>query len=151
MLMVCGQPYNPLHTPEIDAQFSVRYVIANSIVRGRATPAEFCKASAMDENILQLAQDITLIEEPDFIRFDQCEVEIKPSGDKPVKISAAFGRGWPENPLSWQDLHDKFLTCCALSPCSLFKRGANEIVKTIDNMENADFVTELTNVLCERG
>lgn len=150
MRMVCGEPYNPLHTPEIDAQFSARYVIANAIIRGRATPAEFTAASATDETVLRIAQGIQLIEEPSFSRFDQCEVEITPSVGEPVRIPAAFGRGWPENPLSQKDLRNKFLTCCALSPCSAFRYHAAQLIEIVDTLAEAASVTELISILSAR-
>jgi 2-methylcitrate dehydratase PrpD len=149
MCMIVGQPYNPVDTPEIDAQFSVRYVTANGLVRGRATPAEFTAAAATDETVVRIAQGIELIEEPSFERFDQCEVEITPPGGEPVKISASFGRGWPENPLTQQDLRDKFLTCCSLSHCNRFKNRANQIISAVEALEEAASVTELIGILSD--
>jgi len=149
MLRVCGQPYHPQNSPEIDAQFSAQYVIANAIVRGRATPAEFTASAASQANVVQLAKDIELIEEHAFSRFDQCEVEIVPASGHPISIPASFGRGWPENPLSQRDLREKFLTCCSLSPCSIFAQRADRIIHIIEALHETASVGELIHALSE--
>jgi len=115
MRMICGGPYCPGETaPEVDAQFSVRYVAASALLRGRATLAEFTAEAALDPAARRLADRIEVSEEPAFRHFDECAIRIAtPNG--PVERSAKFGRGWPQNPATPGDLEAKLAQCVAFS------------------------------------
>ena len=55
------------------------------------------------------------------------------------------------NPLSHQDLRDKFLTCCSLSPWLVFKHRTDQLIEIVETLEEAGSVTELINALSSRG
>ncbi len=147
MRMVCGAEFAPSHTPDIDAQFSARYIVANALVRKKATPAEFTAKAAIDPVVYAIAQRITLHDEPLFTRFDQCEVTITSAKGKTIKLTAAYGKGWPENPLDQQQIRDKFLLCCSLSANNNFKIHAIDIAAQVDTLDNAASLTPLLTLL----
>jgi len=134
MRMVCGAPYDPQHTPEIDAQFSARYIIANALLRGRASAEEFSAHAATQPQVVALAQRIDIVERPEFERF---ELHIAPSEGATQHLSAAFGRGWPENPADRHDIREKFQQCCAQSPCRGFRENAQLLMHCIEHLPSA--------------
>lgn len=147
MRMVCGAPYAPADTAEIDAQFSARYVVANALLRGAATPAQFTAQAARDPVVRALAQRVDILEDPSLTRFDACRLEIRPPRAAPIVMEAAYGRGWPENPLDEAALKRKFTQCCDLSASSALRRGVAHVSTQIDNLERAPSVAGLVNAL----
>ncbi|WJV63922.1 MmgE/PrpD family protein [Pectobacteriaceae bacterium CE70] len=147
MRMVCGADYAPEKTPAIDAQFSARYVIANAVLRGKATSAEFSAESAQDPQVMALAKRVEIREQPEFERFDKFELHIMPEGNPPIIIKSAFGRGWPENPTDLQDIRNKFITCCSLSDCEQFQVNSNTLINVVENLANAPSIDALISLL----
>ena len=149
MRMVCGGPFEPGTTAQVDAQFSARYVTANALLRRRASPAEFDVQAVMDPEVCRLASLIELTEEPAFERFDQCHLTLTAPGMTPRRLSIAFGRGWPENPLSIDEIKGKFMTCCALSGSADFVQHASTITQKVEELEAAVSVSHWVSTLLE--
>ncbi|MGC3844344.1 MmgE/PrpD family protein [Pseudomonas aeruginosa] len=143
MRMVCGGPYVPSATAQIDAQFSARYVAANALLRGRATPAEFSAEAAREYALVTLAQRIELIETSEFQRFDHCRLTLLPAGAASISLEASHGRGWPENPLNAHDLRSKFQLCCRQSSSPAFRRSAEGIAAQVDRLAESVSLRDL--------
>jgi len=142
MNVVCGGPYAPAETPEVDAQFNVRYVAANAILRGRATLDEFTASAATAPDVVAFAQRIDVAEVPAFGHFDQCEAIISNKDGARRVIPAQFGRGWPENPPSQDDFIAKFRQCAAFSERSSW-RDSDALIAAIKSLRTAPSVESL--------
>ncbi len=151
MRMVCGAPYLPRHTAEIDAQFSARYIIANALLRRRASAQEFSAHSAVEPAVVALAQRIEIHEQPAFERFDRFELNITCADGETRQLAAEFGRGWPENPASMADIREKFLQCCAQSPCPGLRENAPRLMDCIENLAEANSLHELLTTIQPSG
>ena len=147
MRMVCGAPYAPAETAEIDAQFSARYIVANALLRGAATPAQFTARAAREPAVQALAQRVEIIEDPSLARFDACRLEIRPADAAPVVVPAAYGRGWPENPLDQAALERKFMQCCSQSASATMRRAAPLVAARINDLAQAPCVAALVKAL----
>ncbi|WP_017346014.1 MmgE/PrpD family protein [Pantoea sp. A4] len=147
MRMVCGSSYSPSLTPEIDAQFSARYIIANALLRGRATPNEFSAVAAQDPLVVAFAQRIEIEEVAAFDRFDRFELTLWAADGDELTLASAYGRGWPENAANMQEIRDKFMICCQLSPCTTFREYANVVLQHIEQFAEAPSVMPLLHVL----
>lgn len=149
MRMVCGAQYEPQKTAEIDAQFSARYVIANALLRGRASAREFSAEYAIEPAVVALAQRIEVHEQTAFERFDRFELHITPERGETLRLAAEFGRGWPENPADMQDIREKFLRCCSQSPCHGLRDNARHLMDCIENLVEAPSLDELLAATCK--
>jgi 2-methylcitrate dehydratase PrpD len=147
MHMVCGTEYTPNLTPEIDAQFSAQYIIANALLRGSATPAEFCADAAKNAQILAFTQRIEINKEPEFERFDRFELIFTTVSGNTHTIGSSYGRGWPENAASMQNIRDKFISCCTFSPCTGFSQHSQELIAKIEQLTEASSITDLIDTL----
>jgi aconitate decarboxylase len=148
MYMVCGAPYVPTHTAEIDAQFSACYIAANAWLRGQATTHEFSAESACEPAVVNLAQRIQVQKVDHWERFDQCRLTVSAPGRTPKVIDAVYGKGWPENPLEPSDLIVKFKQCLSQSACEPLRSNANDIVQQIQMLEDAPSVAALFRTIC---
>ncbi|AGK50559.1 mmgE/PrpD family protein [Burkholderia thailandensis MSMB121] len=151
MRMVCGAHYQPSDTAQIDAQFSAQYVTANALLRGSATPSEFHADAARETMVVELAQRIELVEVPEFERFDQCRLSITEQQVECFSIDAAYGKGWPENPLGIEELLNKFRVCCGQSACAGFHTHHEEIAALVDDLERAPSIDMLVGMIGGNG
>lgn len=148
MYMVCGARYVPTDTAQIDAQFSACYIAANAWLRGQATPREFSAEYACAPAVVNLAQRIQVERVDNWERFDQCRLTVSRPGCTPKIIEAAYGKGWPENPLEPADLVVKVRQCFSQSASEPLRRNANDIIQHVEMLENAPSVAALLSAVC---
>ncbi|MCG2605131.1 MAG: MmgE/PrpD family protein [Achromobacter sp.] len=121
--------------------------MAKALLRGAATPAQFTARAAREPAVQALAQRVEIIEDPSLARFDACRLEIRPADAAPVVVAAAYGRGWPENPLDQAALERKFMLCCSLSASAAMRRAAPLVAARINDLAQAPCVAPLVNAL----
>lgn len=92
------------------AQFSIPYVVAASLVRGRFGFTELDEASLADPDILRLALLVDYADDPasTYPRHRSGEVLVELADGKVLRHREAINRGAPERPLSEADIEAKF-------------------------------------------
>ncbi|RLI26931.1 hypothetical protein DRO58_05090 [Candidatus Bathyarchaeota archaeon] len=145
----------------VEAQFSIPYVVAASIVRGRFTHLELSRESLNDPDILEMASRIEGVEDPEYT-----ETFLRDPSRIPVYISIRMkdGRdydnfldipmGEPYNPRyegKAQKFHeaiiDKFRSI--VSRITPYKDLSDELIRLVMNLEKLEDIHELTDMLEE--
>lgn len=102
-----------------EAQFSIPYIVAACLVRGRFTLDELESDALSDPAILALADRIDYANDPaaEFPRYYSGEVNITMSDGRTLRQREAKHRGCAERPLTADDIIDKFTSnaCRAVS------------------------------------
>jgi 2-methylcitrate dehydratase PrpD len=93
-----------------DAQFSIPFITAASLARGRFTLAELDDATLRDQAILALADRVDYEVDPDttFPRHYSGEVVVRTRGGRTVRRREAVNRGCGDRPLADQEIVAKF-------------------------------------------
>ena len=109
--VVC-EPQSNKRRPQnaYDAQFSVHYIIATALVRGRFTLTELEEEALGDPLTLALAQKIGYEIDTDsaYPRYYSGEVVVRLKDGRELRHREAQNRGSDARPLSEQDIVDKF-------------------------------------------
>ncbi|MDQ0381525.1 MmgE/PrpD family protein [Amycolatopsis thermophila] len=95
---------------DYDAKFSLPFVVAASISRGRLTLAEFTEDALADKEILGLAQLVEIGDDPESLypHAYSASVEIELHDGRKLARREAVHRGHAERPLSHEDIRAKF-------------------------------------------
>jgi 2-methylcitrate dehydratase PrpD len=95
---------------DYDAKFSLPFIAAACIVRGRLTLAEFEEDSLTDPEILRLAQLVDIADDPQsrFPDAYSAAVEIELTDGRRLVWREDVNRGHAERPLSHEDIREKF-------------------------------------------
>jgi 2-methylcitrate dehydratase PrpD len=139
------------HRPknELQAKFSMEFCMAILLLEGRAGLAEFT-----DEVVLR--QDVQeMIEKVDFVVDDEAEragyhkmttiLEIETNDGRKISGRADFGKGSPANPMSYEEVADKFRECAEFTR---FPRDrADSVVSMVRDLENLRSIDRLMSVL----
>jgi 2-methylcitrate dehydratase PrpD len=109
------------HRPqnELQAKFSMEFCMAILLLDGKANLHEFT-----DETVLR--PDVqAMIEKVDFVVDDEAEaagydkmttiIDVELKDGRKVSGRADFGKGSPANPMSYDEVADKFRGCCAFA------------------------------------
>ncbi len=106
------EPLAAKHTPPngYAAKFSLPYLVAVILVKGRAGLAEFTDAAVRDEAVLRVARRVgyELDETIDYPRQFVGDVEITLADGRVLRERQDRPRGGPDRPMARHELEDKF-------------------------------------------
>ena len=145
--IVC-QPEESKKAPvnSYDAQFSVQYTMAASIVHGRFTLDELDEQAIRDPRALALCQKAHYAEDPNsrFPRYYSGEVVIETNDGRTLRHREEFNRGSDGQPLSAADVEQKFTANASrvLSPARV-----QQVIDLAMSLDKASGVTALTDAL----
>jgi len=109
--IVC-EPSAPKKTPQTayDAQFSIPYVVATGLLKGRFTLDELDADALTDRDVLALAQRVEYAIDPasDYPLHFTGEVIVETRDGRTIARREAVNRGAPDRPLSNADIRAKY-------------------------------------------
>ncbi|HET6926498.1 MAG TPA: MmgE/PrpD family protein [Hyphomicrobiaceae bacterium] len=131
-----------------DAQFSLPYLVAASLVRGKFTLAELEPDALGDERIQRLCDLVDYEVDPNstFPRHYSGEVEIALKDGRRLVRREAMNRGCADRPLSNADIVDKFMGNARMS---LSAREADVVRHAVLGLEQARDVRPLIDRICQ--
>ena len=147
--LLCMPPalkYNPKTV--VDAQFSVPYVVACGMVKGKESIAEYTDEAVHDANVLEFAKKVTWELDPYaesvYPKFYACTLVCKMKDGSEVVAKVDYPKGDPENPVSWAETVDKFRF---MASHHIGRMEMDKIIAMVADLENMDDVSELATVL----
>lgn len=97
----------PAPTTGLEGKFSTAYCAALGLAGHRATAQDFIGERLRDETIRRLTASATLVPDQDLpITAARLSLRFADGGDASAETPLALGN--PENPMSWDDMRDKF-------------------------------------------
>ncbi|NKB60177.1 MAG: MmgE/PrpD family protein [Alphaproteobacteria bacterium] len=98
---------HPTPTEPLQGKFSIAFCVAITLLGYPAQLADFSAERLADPKVRDLMERVTLSVNPDIDRYGAI-MDITLSDDSAVNTAVERSRGNPENPLSWDDLSEKF-------------------------------------------
>ncbi len=136
-------------TDELQAKFSMEFCMAILLLRGRAGLAEFTDAA------VQRADVQAMIEKIDFVVDQDAEaagyhkmttiIDIELADGRHVSGRADFGKGSPANPMSYQEVADKFRENAQFARFP--RQQADSVVAMVRDLETLPAIDRLTSAL----
>lgn len=141
---VVGRNYEP--TTPSEAKFSLPYCVAVALIYRKAGLKEFSYERLNDPEIRKLAKKVRVYVEQKCIdsRMGCAEVKIRTRSGEEYSSFITTPKGYPQNPLTKQELEEKFKT---LASIILPEYQVAEIVKIVSILENISSVGELSTLL----
>lgn len=134
---------------ELEAKFSMPFSAAILALRRRAGLTEYTDevVRAPETTAMMKKVDFYVNEEADAAGFHKMTsiVDIMLSDGRCFSGRAEFGKGSPVNPMSWQEVADKFYGCAGYGGLSVEK--AREVVRMVADLPSLKDVRMLTRAL----
>jgi len=123
-----------------DAQFSIPFLVAAALVRGRLTLAELEESALSDPQILALADRVGYRVDPDspFPRAYSGEVRIALKSGKRIGAREEINRGAPDRPLTEADIVAKYRANAAVAVSPATAARIEEAVLRLDETQDLD-------------
>jgi 2-methylcitrate dehydratase len=134
--------YDP-HTKET-ADHSLPYVIAAALVDRQVTPVQFTMEKIMDPKIREQLNKVEVVADPEiekvFPALQRVIVQIQTRDGRAVQKQLDFPKGDPRNPLTEQEIEEKF---ASLADGVLSKSTQNKVKETVWGLERVGSVSDL--------
>lgn len=132
----------------IDAKFSLPFVVATALVRGRVNLDDFSPAALVDGEVLELAGIVSYEVDTRLTLKEAVRgfVEID-TGDGTLSRGVDLPYGHPQHPISLEALVSKFMDCAKHSARRISQTRLEEVVELIANLEQLEDIRQITQHL----
>jgi 2-methylcitrate dehydratase PrpD len=143
------------HRPEgvVDAQFSIPYTVAATLVQGRLSLEEFTEAKLHNDEILDLAGRVKTILTPE---FDHGPMDVKPQvveiamrDGKVYSEKIIYPKGNPNNPVTSEELVNAFRAMASYAAKPIAGAKIDEAINIAMRLEEETDVAVLARLLTE--
>jgi 2-methylcitrate dehydratase PrpD len=140
-----GHPFEVGSNPKVNAQFSIRYCVANALVRKGSKLPHFEEDAIRDPQILKLAQRVEVISDPamELRGHTPLDMRVVLRGGKEYVKKIDFVPGFPEKPLTEAEQRQRFRDCIAFAERPLSEERIERIFSAIDRLEEMDDIRGL--------
>jgi len=135
----------------VDAQFSIPYTVAATLVSGGLSLEEFTDAKLRSEEILDLAARVKLILNPE---LDEGPMDVKPQAvevvmrdGKLISERIVFPKGNPNNPVTSEELIESFPGMAAYAAKPLSASQIDDAIALALRLKEVTDVAILTKLL----
>jgi 2-methylcitrate dehydratase PrpD len=133
----------------VDGQFSANYSVAIACLEKKAFLEEYTEESIRRTDVAELMKKIDVKHNPDLDKFFPqlflTKVTITMDDGRTFVKEVRYPKGDPENPLSWEELLQKFDHCVATS--GLRKDKKEQIVEYVMNLEKSTNLRDFFELL----
>jgi 2-methylcitrate dehydratase PrpD len=146
---LCHPPERKLRPQtHVDAQFSLPYAIAVSICKNKTGIAEFKTDVLGDPEVLTLIEKIRWEVDPEaeamYPKAYPATLIATMNDGRIFESHVDYPKGDPENPATLQEIKEKFHS---LTSKYVEEEKRNQVITTIENLENVDNMSVLANIL----
>lgn len=136
----------PRSIPE--AQFSLPYAAATALVKRKVFLDDFTEEEIRNPHVLQVAQRVDCLVDPELDKRYQASVtpailEVRTKKGKVFSRRVVERRGAPDNPLTMEEVVEKFRQCARFARNPVPEDKVREILLLLKGMEDQDDVTRI--------
>jgi len=140
---------NPLTPPE--AKLSIPFTVAMAIARRKIEISDFSPDSIKAPALLRLARKVIPRYDPQ-LKSDSktmlpAVVEIKTKGGRVYSKRVDLVYGHPQNPMSWEDLIQKFRDCASYSAKPIPKENIDQVIEKITKLEGVRDMRKIVSLV----
>jgi 2-methylcitrate dehydratase PrpD len=143
------------HRPkdELQAKFSMEFCMAILLLERRANLAEFNDATVNRPDVTAMIEkiDFGVNDEAERAGFDKMTtiIDVELKDGRRLSTRADFGKGSPANPMSYEEVADKFHGCCDFARVP--RATADQIVAMVRDLETLPSISKLSALLMKAG
>lgn len=145
-----GHPFQPGDNPKVSAQFSIRYCVANALLRRSSRLAHFEAEAVKDPRVLALVKKVEVTPDPalNARHHSAAEMRVVTREGREYFGRSDLAPGFPGNPLSKEDHLSRYWDCVDFAAgTGVDTSRAGDILEAVARLEEKDDVCELIALL----
>jgi len=136
-------------TTGLQAKFSMEFCMAILLLEGKADQTDFTDAVANRRDVQEMISRVRFYTAPEAEKagYDKMTTILKITlkDGRIISGRADFGKGSPTNPMSYDEVAEKFLGCAAFAEWPVSK--ANQVIEMVRKLEDVSDIRTLTALL----
>jgi 2-methylcitrate dehydratase PrpD len=143
---ISGHPFHLGDNPRVEAQFSLRYTVANALVRKSSLLKHFTEPYIRHPQIAEMVDKVYPViatKGEDLSTYVEIEMEDHRKYYKFIDHKETF----LDHPLNDEEVREKFRNCVTMTSCSKIEANVGRIMDMVDRIEEVGDVSELVNLL----
>jgi len=134
---------------EVHAQFSIPYSVAVALTKGKVLIKDYSLAALKEPSVLRVADKVTPKYDPSLPTrvIPPARIEIVTRDGRKLTAEVVDAKGHPNNPMSWDELGDKFRDCVSHSAEPLAKDKIEQAIMLCARLDEVSDVSELARLL----
>jgi len=149
---LCGRVQEP--KTFMEAQFSLPFALAVAAIEGQVSIGQLTEERLRDQRIVALARRVKASVDSEFAKLgysgtgdlsQSAKVTIKTKDGKEYYQRVNLHKGFPQNPFNKEELIEKFRS---LASSFLPKSKVDKIIGVIEELEELDSMSKLTQLMC---
>jgi 2-methylcitrate dehydratase PrpD len=148
-----GSPFKVGSNPKVNAQFSIRYCVANALMRKSSLLTHFEEDTIKNPMVLEIAEKVNVIADPEMNKrgHTALDMTVLLNNGKKYLEKSDIAPGFPGRPLTDEQHKLRFLNCVDFSGKPFFKEKAESIIARVDSLETMNDIRSLINMLIIKG
>jgi 2-methylcitrate dehydratase PrpD len=144
-----GKPFRIGPNPQVDAQFSYQYTLANAVVRRRFAIQDITPEAIGDPEVLKIVKKVHPRVNTDLEResFRATIVSIRTKEGRQYSRQVNYPRGSKQNRMRSEEIIEKFKSCVTFSKKPLMEGNTEKIIRVINQLEDVSDASELIHLL----
>jgi 2-methylcitrate dehydratase PrpD len=144
-----GHPFQTGTNPKVNAQFSIRYCVANALLRKSSKLEHFEELSIKDPGVLELAEKIEVISDPamEVRGHTPLDMRVLTRDGKEFLKQIDVAPGFPGNPLTQKEHLQRFRDCIDFASKRPPESNIDRIRDTVEHLETMRDVRDLVPLL----
>jgi 2-methylcitrate dehydratase PrpD len=133
------------HNPRVNAQFNIRYCVANALLRKSSKLEHFEEPLIRDPNIMDITQNVLVEADPILAERDETavEMEVRTKDGNIYRKRIDIAAGFAERPLTREEIMERFWNCIGYARKPVPKEKAEKLVSWIGKLEEIDDIRSL--------
>jgi len=144
-----GQPFQVGSNPKVNAQFSIRYCVANALLHGSSKLGHFEESSIRDPGVLTLAEKVAVISDPamEARGHTPLDMRVLTKGGKEYVKKMDIAPGFPGNALTAKDHLQRFRDCIGFAAKPLPEENIERIADAVEHLDAMSDIRSLIPLL----
>jgi 2-methylcitrate dehydratase PrpD len=144
-----GHPFQVGSNPKVNAQFNIRYCVANALVRGGSKLAHFEVEAIKDSEVLEVVKKVEVVPDPamDARGHTAVDMRVTTKDGRQYLGQTDVAPGFPECPLSKEEHLRRFRECVRFAAKPFPDDRADKIVEAVDHLDESKDVSSLIALL----
>jgi 2-methylcitrate dehydratase PrpD len=130
----------------LDAKSSLPFTVACALAKRNVRISDFTPEALNDPEIIKLMKKFSYRVAPELktgAKIPPGRIEIRMNDGRIYSKDVDFALGHPRNPVSWEDLEEKFRDCASYCIRPMSRKRIDEIIKSIKKLEEIDDIVPL--------
>jgi 2-methylcitrate dehydratase PrpD len=151
VISTAGGPFVIRTNPEVDAQFSIPYLVAVALTRKKVGLDDFQEEVIKNREIGELAAKVKVVVDPEFegsrSTMGPIKIRVRMKDGKEYSHREELAKGHPRNQMSEAEFAEKFRDCTKRSARPIPQKNIDEVLGLLNELEKVGEISKVVRLM----